>query len=101
MKRTLLLAAALAVVLAGCASSPTMGGLYTNVKLPVSANGRIDGCTKTGETTIMSIMGIALGDASIDSTAKLFGITEVKYVDAEAFSVLGVYGRYTTRVYGN
>jgi len=58
---------------------------------------RITSCRAIANT----ILGIvATGDYSIKTAAKNTGITKIKYVDVEVFSVLGC-GTYTTIVYGD
>lgn len=104
MKKALLLATAIAsaAALSGCAmaSSPVMGGLYTDVTYPVNATSNDQG-PKTGEASASSILGIfATGDASIAAAARNGGITKVKTVDVNATSFLGLYAKYTVIVTG-
>ncbi|MBL7081406.1 MAG: TRL-like protein family [Candidatus Omnitrophica bacterium] len=89
------------LLLSGCATFLPYGQLYTNVKAPVAATGDVS-YSKVGTATATSILGIvATGDASIDAAARDGGITEIKYVDYEVNNILGIYGQYTTTVYGD
>jgi len=42
----------------------------------------------------------ATGDASISAAMRNGKITRIHHVDHETFSILGVYAKYTTIVYG-
>jgi hypothetical protein len=90
------------MVATGCASawSPVTGFLYTDVMAPMDAGGH-GANTKTGEATCTSILGwVATGDASITAASANAGITKVHHVDFHAWSVLGVYAKFTTKVSG-
>jgi len=95
-------AAAALAVLTGCASVVPIGAIFTEVKLPVSnSNGSVS-YSKTGMSTCKSILGlVAWGDASIRAAAEEGKITKVNSVDYSADSFFGVYGKYTTTVYGD
>jgi len=57
---------------------------------------------KVGTATATSILGlIATGDASIEAATRNGGITKVKYVDYSVKNILGLFGEYTTTVYGD
>jgi hypothetical protein len=57
---------------------------------------------KVGKATSTSILGlVATGDASIETAAKNGGIKTIKFVDYEVHNILGIYGQYTTIVYGD
>jgi hypothetical protein len=103
MKRvlaTLVLGVAAAVSFSGCAMvTPMNGGLYTELKGPV-AIGPAATASKVGEAKATSIVGVALGDASIETAMKNGGITKVHHVDSKVKNILGVYAEYTTVVYG-
>lgn len=87
--------------LSGCASCFPIGALYTEAKLPVAA-GEPGSFNKTGTAKATSILGlVATGDASIKAAMENGGITRIKYVDYSAKNILGVYGEYTTTVYGD
>jgi hypothetical protein len=93
----------LAVLLAGCGAmvhSPVTGGLYTEVKGPITATANPT-YSKVGTAFCTSILGIiATGDASIETAAKNGGITKIHHVDYESKNILGLYAKYTVIVYG-
>jgi len=100
MKR---LAGLLLVVLflSGCATPYPMGMVYTEVAFPVAAGEGGNG-SKMGIAKSTSILGIvATGDASMKTAMANGGITRVKHVDYSAKNILGLYGEYTTTVYGD
>jgi hypothetical protein len=103
MKLTnLALAGALAASLTGCATahSPVTGFWYTNVKGGIQATEAYGG-TARGEACASSILGVvATGDASIDTAKKAGGIAQVVAIDHTSNSILGVYAKYCTVVYG-
>jgi hypothetical protein len=104
MKRMALVTLVLfvSVLLAGCATPYPMGALYTEIKAPVaSGNGGLS-YSKVGVAKCTSILGlVATGDASIKVAAANGGIKTIKYVDYDAKNILGIYGEYTTTVYGD
>jgi hypothetical protein len=78
-----------------------VGQFYTEVKLPVSATSNPNTATKTGTSLCTSILGmVATGDASIEAAKQAGGITKVIHVDHHVKNILGIYGTYTTVVYG-
>lgn len=84
----------------GCTGvSPINGSIYTDVKGPVSM-GTATGSSKVGEAKATSIVGVALGDASIETAMKNGGITKVHHIDTKVRNILGVYAEITTIVYG-
>jgi hypothetical protein len=84
-----------------CASSMPVGGLYTELKLPITATGEIAKGDKVGTSECMSVLGwVAVGDASIQTAMKNGGITKVTHVDWEARNILGIIGNYKTVVHG-
>ncbi len=90
-----------AVMLAGCATPYPYGALYTEIKAPVAAAGGVS-YSKVGTSKATSILGlVATGDASIKAAASNGGVRTVKYVDYDAKNILGIYGEYTTTVYGD
>jgi TRL-like protein family len=94
---------ALVLGLFGCVigDAPVYGGLVTDdVRGGVAlGDGDVSG-TKVGRSTAKGIICYASGDASIQAAAADGKITKVHYVDSEVFSVLTIYARYTTIVYG-
>lgn len=99
----LLVIAAVAVLLSGCAAyttSPVIGFLYTDVQAPLAATSNTV-ATKVGTAEAKSILGIvATGDASINAAAQKAGIKKISHVDYHSKSILGIYATYTVYVYG-
>ena len=101
----LLFVAALALTLtAGCVvpmTTPVYGGLVTmDVKGPVSVGDTSVQCAKEGHAEAQGIILFSQGDASISEAMKNGGITKIHHVDCKTFSVLGLYTKYETIVYG-
>ncbi|MBN2483150.1 MAG: TRL-like family protein [Candidatus Omnitrophica bacterium] len=98
----LLLALACIVVLSGCAAVLPQGAFYTEARLPVAAASGDVTYTKIGTSQASSILGlVATGDASIEAAIANGGIKKIKFVDYQAKNILGVFGEYTTTVYGD
>ena len=100
----LVVGAAVAMVLGGCAmasggNGSLTGSIYSGYKMGgVVGSGQ---GTKTGEACANSILGVAaMGDASISAAKAAGGITQVAHVDHDNFSVLGVYAKTCTIVVG-
>ena len=89
------------VVGAGCVApgGPVMGAIYTDVTGPCAV-GTASGFSKVGQAEATGIIFFATGDASISAAAKSAGITKIHHVDVQYFSILGVYAKTTTTVYG-
>lgn len=89
------------VVLSGCATPFPCGQIYTEIKSPVAA-GDGGSYSKVGTSKATSILGlVATGDASIKTAMANGGISKVKFVDYESKNILGLFGEYTTTVYGD
>lgn len=104
MKRVGLLVIVLmtALLLSSCATPYPCGMLYTEIKAPIAAGDGGMSYAKVGVAKATSILGlVATGDASIKAAAANGGIRNIKYVDYDAKNILGVYGEYTTTVYGD
>lgn len=103
MKRLIgcLSAIALAALFTGCVGTngPVAGSIYTDVWGPDSG-GDSTGSSKMGEASASGILGFATGDASIKTAAANGGITKIQHVDHHTESVLGVWAKSTTIVYG-
>ncbi|MDD5561269.1 MAG: TRL-like family protein [Candidatus Omnitrophica bacterium] len=98
----LILVLFVAVALNGCATPYPMGMIYTEVKAPVAAGDGGMSYSKTGVAKATSVLGlVATGDCSIKAAAANGNIRTIKYVDYDAKNVLGIYGEYTTTVYGD
>ena len=90
-----------AAMLSGCASVYPIGGIYTEMKLPVAVTGNNGKSPKVGTAECVSVLSmIATGDCSIEAAKKNGGITKVNHVDWEAKSVLGLFGNYKLIVHG-
>jgi len=97
-----LLAGSVALVCTGCASYIPAGAFYTGAKGAIGAGSGDISHSKVGKATSTSILGlVATGDSSIKAAAANGGIKKIKYVDYEVENILGVYGQYTTVVYGD
>jgi len=99
MKKLLLPAVALTLLMTGCATYEPNGALYTEATMGQSANGPVG--SKTGKACANSYLGlIATGDASIAAARTAAGITQVSSVDHSTKNILGFYGEYCTVVTG-
>ena len=91
-----------AALIAGCATPYPYGAIYTEIKAPVSSTDGGLNYSKVGTATAQSILGmVATGDCSIKAAAANGGITKIKFVDYDAKNILGLFGEYTTTVYGD
>ena len=90
-----------ALLSVGCAKSPVVGGIYTDVKDGLAVTGNA-GSSKVGTAEVKGYVGlVALGDASIQTAAREAGITRIHHVDYQSKSYVGVYTVYTIIVYGD
>lgn len=106
MKKNMVFLAGIFVMLfliSGCASMYPVGALYTGVKVPNNmGDGKDVSYTKIGKASANSILTlVATGDASLEKAIQNGGIKTVKWVDYHADNFLGIYGTYTTTVYGD
>ena len=99
--RQFTLAISCAGLLGGCVMghAPVTAGITLNERGPVSA-GTAAGQSKVGRATAVGILVYAHGDASISAAMANGGITRIHHVDHETLNILGLYGKYTTIVYG-
>src|SRR5258708_3694866 len=98
------LASLVVMFMSGCAGiSPVSGGsmgmVYTQTSAGVAV-GSASGSDKVGTATSTAIVCFATGDSSISAAMAAGGITKIHHVDCKITSVLGVYAKYTTVVYG-
>lgn len=103
LAKTLIVIGALAgsALLPSCATPFPMGCIYTKVTLPISVTDRNFQYNKVGRSKAISILGwVASGDASINKACQEGGIGKVSWVNQEVSNILGIYGTYTTVVYG-
>lgn len=90
--------------LTGCASSlyntsSPVGMIYNGSSTGISANNGVP-ITKTGESCFHTVLGFAIGDATIDDAMKNGNIAKVATVDHTSFDIL-VYGKQCTVVQGS
>jgi hypothetical protein len=98
------LACVAVVMFSGCAGiTPIAGGsgglVFTQTDAAMGV-GTANGSDKIGTSESKAIICFATGDSSIQTACKNGGITKIHHVDCKVFSVLGLYARYTTVVYG-
>lgn len=72
-----------------------------SVTTPIAATSNPVG-NKCGEASTIRILGFLGGSANvgINAAAKNGGITKISHVDQSTFSFLGLFTKYTVRVYG-
>jgi hypothetical protein len=103
MKKTLIVlaSACVALGLTACATPYPVGGIMTNVSLPVQVTSNDGASSKVGEATCKSYFAmVSTGDCSIDAAKKSAGITKVHHADWHAHNILGLIGTYRLLVYG-
>lgn len=102
-KKAILLFAVVAMAMTSCASLGTeagSGSLYTDVQSGMGVTSNPVG-QKVGTSSAINVLGLyAGGDAGINTAARSAGIKKISHVDHKKQSVLGLFGRYTTVVYG-
>ena len=92
---------AIALSMSSCAAVGTIGALYTGHTTPTAVTSNEVG-TKVGIAKCTGILGlVAVGDAGVNTAAKLAGITKISHVDVKTTSVLGIFTTETYMVYGN
>ena len=104
MKKALniLAVGAVALSLGGCATSYPVGGLITEIQLPVAVTDNNGSASKVGEANCASYIGmVATGDCSLETAKKNGNITKVKHVDWHVDNLLGIIGKYKLVVYGH
>jgi uncharacterized protein YceK len=91
------------IAFSGCATLVPIGSAYTGVKIPNNiGDGKDVSHSKVGVSKAISILGmVAIGDAGIEAAVKAGNIKTIKYVDWNVNNILGIYGEYTTTVYGD
>lgn len=97
--------ATIAILMSSCASIGTgiMGGMvYEGITVPHSVTSNtISDNAKVGKAKWVSVLGIvAVGDGGINAAAKNAGIKKISHVDEEKTSVLGLFTKSETIVYG-
>ena len=79
---------------------PVYAPIAVDLKGPVAGFDAGANANKVGKATAEGIIFLGQGDASISAAARNGGITRIHHVDSETTSVLGIYSRYVTIVYG-
>lgn len=105
MKKIFLsLSCAAMLALASCStvsSGSGMGVLYTGVSEGQIATSNALG-TKVGTSGSIGVLGlVSVGDASIQTAAHAAGISKISHVDVNKTSILGLFAKYQTVVYGD
>ena len=92
---------ALMPFVAGCvmAQGPCLAPLSFELKGPVSCGADVK-AAKTGRAQTQAVICYAWGDGSIAAAMKDGNITKVQRVESETTNILGIYGAFTTIVYG-
>lgn len=95
----------LAALLSGCVGpwgpvGSVGGSIYSDTMGPVGATSNPVG-SKSGEACSTGVLGFAWGDSSIKTAAAAGGITKISHVDSHTTTVLGVYAKTITIVYGD
>lgn len=102
--KSIVMMAAVALVLSGCAgvlpNKGGMGSLYLDAKDSFLVSTGTGG--KTGRACQQNILGAyTTGDASVEAAKKAGGIKNIASVDNEYKNILGVYSTYCTVATGN
>jgi phosphatidylserine decarboxylase len=83
----------------GGVAGGTYGGVFTQTDAAVAV-GNASGYSKVGTAESTAIIFFATGDSSIKAAMENGHITKIHHVDCKVMSVLGLYAKYTTVVYG-
>ena len=104
MKRLLLCAALVVAFIAmpgmTCVTGPVVAPIVIEQRAPIGVGDTQAPATKVGRSKASGIILVSFGDASIARACKEANITRIHHVDAEVLSILGVYSRWETLVYG-
>ena len=87
----------------GCIVAPFQPpmGVVSVVKAPLSTEGDFSASPKYGESSSVSILGIAAtGDCSIDAAVKSAGLKKINHIDYGYLNIIGVFQKTTVYVYG-
>ena len=95
-----LIASVLTVAGCGFSQGPVPYGITVDQKGPVAVGDTRAGADKVGRARAQGIILVGFGDASIKAAAAEGKITRIHHVDCDALTVLGIYARYETIVYG-
>lgn len=93
-----------ALLVSGCATTGaytrTGGGWISSFKEVQSVTSSSK-ANKRGEACALNILGVAVGDASVETAKRNGGITTVSSVDSDITNILYVYGKNCTIVLGD
>ena len=94
--------ASVAVLMSSCASLGLGGMVYEGIPVPHSVTSNtISDNAKVGKSNHVSVLGIVdVGDGGVNAAAKNAGIKKISHVDEQRTSVLGVFTKTETIVYG-
>ena len=98
-----MLALVLVAAASGCCmpnASPVGGAIVMDTVGPVAVGDQTVKSTKVGRSMVEGIILVSSGDGSIEAAMRAAGIQKVHHVDTQTFSILGVYTRAETIVYG-
>lgn len=89
-------------LLSGCvySTAPVNAAIVASEKGPYFAAPNAGASTKVGTSQAEGILIVGFGDASIATAMKNGNITKIHHIDTEVLSVIGIYARYQTVVYG-
>ena len=93
--------ASMAVLMSSCALLDK-GVLFEGNTAPYAVTSNpTNSQTKVGRSSYISVIGlIKIGDGGISAAAKNAGINKISYVDVQTTSVLGLFSKKETIVYG-
>ena len=102
-KKRLAAAVLIGAMLSGCALAPVVpprGILFNDQKAPLFGGREVGGKEGRASTyTVLFLVG--WGDSSVTAAARDADISQIKQMNYEMFSILGLYQRYTTIVRGD
>ena len=81
-------------------ATPIMGLIKTDVRGSVAVGDSTVKCLRKGVSEAKGILGFSWGDASITSAMRRGRITKINHVDTQTYSILCIYSKYRTIVYG-
>ncbi len=88
-------------VLCGCATPEPLGVIYTGITQPLAVGNGDMKFTQKGEANAICMFGLfACGDYSLNAACKNGNITKISWANVEVRNYFGIYGSYTTKVYG-
>ena len=88
-------------LLTSCGTPFPLGCLYTKVTLPLTVGSGEIKYNRIGTAQCRNFLGwVAVGDASINQAAENGNIDRVSWASQRVENILGIYGTYTTIVYG-